>query len=83
MTIIRDKYHPNEILKNKNLSLRAKGLAMMLLSGDSFFPFDSIEIAKRCCENHIDIRFAFDELVDFGLINENGCMCDKNNDLFE
>lgn len=33
MTIIRDKYHPNEILKNKYLSLSAKGLSMMRLSG--------------------------------------------------
>lgn len=66
----KNKLHPNNILTNAELTLSAKGLAMMYLCGDGFSPFTLNEIMKRTRDQVEEIEDAFLELNELGLFDE-------------
>lgn len=78
MSIVKAKqkeYHarvPNETARDKNLSLKAKGLLCVLLSLDTDWKIYKSQIADFSSDKRDSVASAFNELIDKGYIIDKG-----------
>ena len=69
--VVREKNHPYALLKNKELSLKAKGLIMLYLCSDALNEdFKDEEVLEFCSDDIQEIKKAVNELEKLGLINK-------------
>ena len=69
--VVREKNEPFTLLKNKELSLKAKGLIMMYLCSDALRrDFKDEEVLEFCSDEIEEIKNAVNELEKLGLINK-------------
>ena len=67
----------NEIFKNKNISLKAKGLHTLIMSLSDDWDFSISGIEQIIKENNYSIRSTINELIKFGYVNRERIYEDK------
>lgn len=71
---VMSNYH----LREKNMSLKAKGLLSWMLSNDDEWDYSIAGIVSNCKENETSIKSTLRELQRFGYLEIKKCMPDKN-----